>query len=45
MIKRNLFCLLLMNKILENQKNLTTKDIVNQEPKKGGETIGKIISC
>jgi hypothetical protein len=34
---------LVVNKILENQKNLTTKDVVNQEPKKGGETIGKII--
>jgi hypothetical protein len=34
---------LVVNKILENQKNLTTNDVVNQEPKKGGETIGTII--
>jgi len=34
---------LVVNRILELKKNVTTKDIVNQEPKKGGETIGKII--
>lgn len=34
---------LVVNRILELKKNTTTNDIVNQESKKGGETIGKII--